>query len=326
VARKLFLTAGCALFVALVVKLGPWRIAAMLADLGWGFAVIVGLYAVHQLARTAALRGCLADSSKARYVDVLLIRVAGEAVAYLTFTGPFLAEPTRAWLLKRHGLTTEEGFAAALTEYLTYTLLATAFSIAALGVLLARFTLTGAAETAVLVTIVAMSVFLAAAVLAIVFRIYLVGFIIERLAALPVVRRRWRPDPSRVRKTEDLLLRVLRDSPGRLLRIVAFDAAAQAALIVELFWIMKLLALVFPPVYPVLIEAGSKLANTAFFFVPARIGAAEGVMTVMFGIVGLPAAAGLTVSIARRLRSLIVALIGGIVLSSLSRGAADATS
>lgn len=323
-ARKLFLIAGSALFVALVVKLGPGRIAGMLADLGWGFAGIVGLYAVHQLARTAALRGCLTESKKARYVDVLQIRVAGEAVAYLTFTGPFLAEPTRAWLLKRHGLTTEEGFAAALTEYLTYTLLATAFSIAALAALFLRFSLAGSTRTAVLLTIAALSVFLVVAVVAILFRIHLIGFIIARIATFPIVRRRWQPDPSRVRDMENLLLHVLRDSPARLLGILAFEIAAQAALIVELFWIMKLLALVFPLVYPVLIEAGSKLANTAFFFIPTRIGAAEGVMAFMFRIVGLPAAAGFTVSLARRLRSLLVAIIGAIVLSSLSRGPAGA--
>jgi hypothetical protein len=320
--RKLLLIAGLAVFAALVAELGPARIARMLADIGWGFAGILLLYAVHQLARTAALRQCLLASSL-RYADVLRIRVAGETVAFLTFTGPFLAEPTRAWLLKRQGLTAEQGFAAAVTEYLTYTLLATAFSICALAVLLERFTLTGAVRTAIVATVAAMSVFLVLAVLAILFRIYLIGVVVARIAALPLVRRRWRPEPARVREMEDLLLRVLRDSPGRLLRILAFEVIAQTALIVELFWIMSLMALVFPLVYPILIEAGSKIANTAFFFVPARIGASEGVMAIMFRIVGLPAAAGFTVSFARRLRSLVVALIGAFLLSSLSRETAQ---
>lgn len=316
--RRLFLIAGAALFVALVVELGPARILGMLADLGWGFAGIVGLYALHQLARTAALRACLPPPAAPRYIDVLRIRLAGETVAFLTFTGPFLAEPTRAWLLKRQGLTPEQGFAAALTEYLSYTLLATIFSIAGLTALVVRFGLTGVARTTILVTIVAMSVFLAVAVLAILFRVYLIGFIIARLTAISIVRRRWRPDPERVRHMEDLLLHVLRDSPGRLLRIVTFEAVAQAALIVELFLIMRLLSLSFPAIDPVLIEAGSKVANTAFFFVPAQIGTSEGAMTFMFRVVGLPPAAGFTVSLARRLRTLIVAAIGARALSSMS--------
>lgn len=317
--RRIFLAAGLVLFAWLVFRLGPGRILGMLLDLGWGFVGIALLYAGHQLLRTAALRRCLPLHVDVKYGELLWIRIAGEAVAYLTFTGPFLAEPTRAWLLKRRGLTAEEGFAATLTEYLVYTLLAAVFSTVALAILYARFPLHGAMRTGVAATIAGMSVFLAVAVLAIVFRVHLIGAALGRLTAIPVLRRRWRLDPVRVSRMEDLLLDVLRDSPLRLLRIVAFDVGAQAVLIVELYWMMKMLTLAFPLVYPILIEAGSKLANTAFFFIPARVGASEGVLAVMFGIVGLPAAAGFTVSFARRLRSLIVAVIGGFALSSLSR-------
>lgn len=317
--RRVFLAAGLALFVLLVYRLGLGRIAGMLLDLGWGFLAIALLYGGHQLLRTAALRLCLPIHANVRYHELLWIRVAGETVAYLTFTGPFLAEPTRAWLLKRRGLTAEEGFAASLTEYLVYTLLAAAFSVAALAVLYARFPLHGALRTGVAATIAGMSLFLAVAVLAIVFRVHLIGAVLGRLTAIPMLRRRWRLDPVRVSRMEDLLLHVLRDSPLRLLRIVLFDVCAQTVLIVELYLMMTMLALAFPLVYPVLIEAGSKLANTAFFFIPARIGAAEGVLAIMFEIVGLPAAAGFTVSFARRLRSLIVAVVGGFALSSLSR-------
>ena len=56
-----------------------------------------------------------------RYGDALAIRLSGEAIQSLTFTGPVLAEPTKAWLLEGRGLTLREGFAATITEYLIYT-------------------------------------------------------------------------------------------------------------------------------------------------------------------------------------------------------------
>jgi hypothetical protein len=45
----------------------------------------------------------------------MAIRLSGEAVQVLTLTGPFLAEPTPAWLLQRRRFTLTEGFAATIS-------------------------------------------------------------------------------------------------------------------------------------------------------------------------------------------------------------------
>jgi uncharacterized membrane protein YbhN (UPF0104 family) len=66
-----------------------------------------------------------------------------------------------------------------------------------------------------------------------------------------------------------------------------------------------------------LMEGVVKSMNAAASFVPGQIGVAEGTYAVMFNVFGLPAGAGVTISFARRLRSLITALIGLIALGSL---------
>ena len=50
----------------------------------------------------------------------------------LTFTGPLLSEPTKAWLLEGQGLTLKEGFAATITEYLICSFVTATMSIAGL--------------------------------------------------------------------------------------------------------------------------------------------------------------------------------------------------
>jgi hypothetical protein len=65
---------------------------------------------------------------------VLRIRLSGESVEWLTFTGPFLAEPAKGWLLKRRGVSTPAAFAAVVTEYLLYTA-----TSSCLGILIAAF-------------------------------------------------------------------------------------------------------------------------------------------------------------------------------------------
>src|SRR5258708_3993328 len=66
-----------------------------------------------------------------------LVMVA-EGVEMLTLTGPFLAEPAKAWLLHRRGIETPAAFGAVAAEYLLYNLTAAWLGSVALGILLSR--------------------------------------------------------------------------------------------------------------------------------------------------------------------------------------------
>jgi hypothetical protein len=57
-------------------------------------------------------------------------------------------------------------------------------------------------------------------------------------------------------------------------------------------------------------EGASKFIGAAFFFVPGQLGAQEGVYSVLAAALGAPAAAGLTLALARRIRGVIVAFAG----------------
>ena len=90
----------------------------------------------------------------------------------------------------------------------------------------------------------------------------------------------------------------------------AVELFAQCILVFELYVILILLDLSFPLSYPLLIEAVAKVTRVAFFFVPLQLGAAEGMFSVLFDSFGLPAAAGFTFSVVRRLRSLVTSGFG----------------
>ena len=89
----------------------------MLLRIQWGFLWITLLYAGHQAVRTFALSKCLVTGRRVSWWELAKIRLSGEAVQFLTLTGPFLAEPAfRGWLadyLRAYG----EGGNAALVEY-----------------------------------------------------------------------------------------------------------------------------------------------------------------------------------------------------------------
>lgn len=317
--RLIFLAAGLILFVWLFVDLGPAAVIEMLGRIGWGAAPIALTYAIYQSGRALALSACVTSASTLRFSDALWIRLSGEAVQFLTFTGPFLAEPAKAWLLKGRGLSAVEGFAATITEYLSYTFTAAVLSIAAISWLLANGALSGGNRAAGIVIICVMGVFLVSAVAAITLRVHLLGAILQRIAGLPLVRRRLRPNMADVHRVEDLLLDVMHDRPGRFASILTTEALSHALHIFELYLILHALELGAGIGTAALIEGAAKFIGLAFFFIPGQVGASEGAHTIIFEAVGLPAVAGFTVPFVRRIRSILVAAAGLACMSLLTR-------
>lgn len=318
--RLVFLAAGLALFGYLFVHLGPAAVLDMLGRIGWGAVPIALAYAAYQCTRAAALTASMPAGRALAFSDALWIRLSGEAVQFLTFTGPFLAEPAKAFLLKGRGLSAVEGFAATLTEYLAYTITAAALSIAALWWLLAQGALAGGVRVAALVIAGVMIAFLLAAAAAIATRTHLLGAILAGVARLPLVRRRLKPDMTAVHRVEDLLLDVMHDHPGRFVRILSTEAASHALHVLELFLIIQALELGAGVGTAVLIEGAAKFIGFAFFFIPGQVGASEGAHSVIFDVVGLPAVAGFTVPFVRRIRGAVVAALGLLGISLLTRG------
>jgi hypothetical protein len=308
--RLVSLLAGLALFVYLLVQLGPAAVLSMLGRIGWGAVPIGAAYAAYQLLRAAALSASVPADRAIAFRDALWIRLSGEAVQFLTFTGPFLAEPAKAMLLKGRGLSTIEGFAATITEYLAYTITSAVLSVAALAYLLQYGTLEGGVRRAALVILAIMIVFLLSSAWAIMSRRHLLGAILARIASLPLVRRRLRPDMAAVHRTEELLLDVMHDHPRRFARVLAVESASHVLHIVEMYVILLALSVPASMLTVVLVEGAAKFISLAFFFIPGQVGASEGAHTIIFDVVGLPVVAGFTVPFVRRIRGVLVAALG----------------
>jgi hypothetical protein len=317
--RVLLLLVGLVLLAWVVVAQGPREILGLLLRVGWGSVPVAIVYGVYQAVRAAALWRCLPPSSALGYWQTLWIRVSGEAVQFLTATGPVIAEPTKAWLLSRRGLTRAEGFAATIAEYLVNMLVAALMLAGSALYMLARLDLGPALQTMARVLAAVSVAFVLVAVVAIWRRIYLIGGVLRGIGALPGVGPRLRLDPAAVRRFEDRLLAVVRDDPGRLSLIVLLEAVAHALLVVELAWILSLSGLTFSLGRALLVEGVTKFVSPAFFFLPGQIGAAEGVLAVVVGTLGLPGSIGVAAMIVRRVRSAIVSAVGLAALALLIR-------
>jgi len=317
--RPLLLLAGAALLIVLAWRLGPVDVIAAAGRIRWYFVVLLLLGAAHQSVRALALKWCVLRPGLLRFGDALAIRMSGEAIQSLTFTGPVLAEPTKAWLLETRGLTLKEGFAATITEYLICTFVTAAMSIAGLLLLVSRFHPAVIFRT-LAVTMVALCVaFLVASAVAIARRWYLIGTIIAGLARFGLLRGRLTPDMKWINSMEDLLLTVLHDSPPRFAGVAVMEAAAQALLVFEVMVLLRALDAAGPGWFAFAIESSVKFFDFAFVFVPLQLGVSEGAYAMIFSVMSLPLSAGFAIAFLRRARGLVIAGIGLATTAAMTR-------
>ncbi|HZT76934.1 MAG TPA: lysylphosphatidylglycerol synthase domain-containing protein [Vicinamibacterales bacterium] len=267
--RIALLVVGVAVLFVLVRNVGVATIAGLLRQVGWAFLVVSALYFTHVCVRAAALWRV---TGGLRYRDVLRIRLYGEAVEMLTFTGPFLAEPTKGVMLTRHGLSRADAIRGVGLEYGLYTLTSAWMAVFALSLLVSTHALPAALHQPVLFVIGGMIVVTVAAAIA------------AATGRVPI-------------------------GAARGAEVIAIEFLGQALLAAEIFVTVRVLGYAFTSLQSVLVEGAVKFISVAFFFVPGQIGAQESVYTLIFQAMGLPGAVGLTMALVRRVRALIVAAI-----------------
>jgi hypothetical protein len=308
--RVVLLLGGAALLVLLLWRLGASDVLDAFHRVGWYFVPVLLLGAAHQATRALALLACVLRPNVIRYRDALAIRLSGEAIQSLTLTGPVLAEPTKAWLLETRGLTLKEAFAATIAEYLIYTFVTAVMSMTGLVYLIAEFDPGPTARRIAIVVVSMCAVFLLVSAMAIARRFYLIGTIIALLARIGILRGRLAPDITWINQMEDLLLVVFRDSPARFATVAVLETGAQGLLVLELFLLFHALHVIASAWTAFVTEASLKFFEFAFLFVPLQLGVSEGSYALVFGVMGLPLAAGFALAFVRRARSLLIATVG----------------
>jgi hypothetical protein len=317
--RLAFFIAGIILLIYLILQLGSHTIFSVILGLKWNLLWVTLIYSGSELVRAVALWKSLPEGESQPYLKMLGTRLSGEAIRSLTFTGPFVGEPLKAWLLHKIGVPTAGAFAAVITEYLMYTFASAAIGIAGLSYMLAHVELENDVVLVARVIAYSMACFLLVAAIAIIFRIYLIGGIIEGIRKLPHVGKRVPWDRAEIHGMEELLFKVFRDHPTRFATILGFDTVAHILLILELYLIIRWSGIPIGVFQAFLIEASTKFMALAFFFIPMQVGVAEKTYSVVFEALSLPVAIAVAMSLVRRLRTIVFSAVGLVALTRLTR-------
>ena len=246
------------------------------------------------------------------------LRLGSEAVGQLGFVGQMFGENLRVSLLGP-ALPLATGIASVTLDRAFFILSGGLVSVTGLIVLLIVFPMSR-------------SLSLYAALLT-------TAFVALIFAAIVALRRRWpicsgpaqvvgriryfqgwiERERSLIQEIEDKLLDFYHQTPGAFWASLALNLATHGAAILEVYLTLRLMGARISPVTPLAVEALTKLVNVAGAFNPGNVGTYEGGNMLIAKMFGLTAAAGLTLGLARRVRAIFWAAIGGLCLVTLSK-------
>jgi len=299
------------LFIWMIAHVGLAAIARQLNAMRIAFPIILALSLLRLLLQTF----CWSASLEGENVSVAMprlmgVRLASQAMGYLTVFGPAVSEPMKVRLL---GTATQPTITGTLLDdgvYWFTSLLLTMAGIAGLLVLTAH-----SAEYRLVPTI-ALLIFL---------------FIVLRRRS-PILSSAVRALGARVpswlvhaERIEASIRTYRLNQPALVRRMFCMDLACQVLIASEVFVVLWSLHL---PIHFIVILAITGVTRTVRMltgWIPARLGSEEGGAMSAFALAGFSPMLGLSLALTRRVRDLLWALIGILWLVWNSRKLSDCT-
>ncbi len=316
--RKLFqaiaLVSGGVLFVYLVHMVGAKNILHALGLLGANFLVLLLISGLRHGLRTLAWLKCIKGTHpQVGWFALFTVRLASEAIRYLSFLGPLGGEPSKVALMRKR-LPLVEGVSSVLIENLTYAMSAILITFGGLVLFFAHVALPDELKQIGL----GMGFFLALAAVAIWWVITGPCRPLTRLMRALGKRsgRTWfQKKAESLRRVEENISDFYRHRRWTFFLVFSLELAAHFTSMVEIYLILNVVGVEASFVAAFIIEALIKLVNFAFFFVPGQVGVFEGGNALILKALGLGASAGVILALIEKMRTLAWAGCGLIVLS-----------
>src|SRR5919205_57864 len=270
---------GLGLLIYVINRVGVQPLFDALLRIGFGFFVVLGLSGLRHVLRTISMRAAVPpEHRRITFRHAFAARLGGEAISFLTFTGPLLGEATKVALLRKR-------------VPLTYGVPALVVAaVAASGILVAAI----AAKR----------------------RVMLLTWIIDRTAELRLSPKVILKKRHHIYHLESKVYDFYKHQPGAFFLMIACNLLAHAASVLEVFLTLRMLGFQPQVAQAYIIESLTKVINFVFAFVPGTIGVYEGGTEVILqkGL-GFTPAAGLALALVRKAAIVVWTSIGLLVLT-----------
>ena len=307
---------GLGLLIYVINRVGVQPLFDALLRIGFGFFVILGLSGIRHFLRTISMRAAVPpEHRRITFRQAFAARLGGEAISFLTFTGPLLGEATKVALLRKRVPLTY-GVPALVVDNLLYNLSVVFFVLSGAVVMLMRYPMPPSVYLVLLIiAAIAASGILVAAIAA-KRRVMLLTWMIDRLGELRLSPKVILKRRHHIYHLESKVYDFYKHHPGAFFLMVVCNLAAHASSVAEVYLALKMLGFQPQVAQAYIIESLTKVINFAFAFVPGTIGVYEGGTEVILqkGL-GFTPAAGLALALVRKAAIVVWTSIGLLVLT-----------
>ncbi|MGH9880109.1 MAG: lysylphosphatidylglycerol synthase domain-containing protein, partial [Pyrinomonadaceae bacterium] len=306
---------GLGLLVYIINRVGVQPVFDALLRIGFGFFFVLGISGLRHVLRTIAMRLAVpAEHRRINFFQAFAARLGGEAISFLTFTGPLLGEATKVALLRRKVPLTY-GVPALVVDNLLYNLSVVFFILSGACVMLFTYNLPPLVYYLLLAIAVVAALGILAAGLAAKRRIMLLTWAMDRLAELRLSPKVILKRRQHIHHIESKVYDFYKHHPGVFFGMIACDLLSHAASVVEVFVTLRMLGYSPGVAQAYIIESLTKIINFAFAFVPGTIGVYEGGTEIILRTLGFAAATGVALALVRKAAIVFWTSIGLLVLT-----------
>lgn len=298
--QMLVFLAGSALLVYLIYKTGFYTIYSIISQIGWYFFIIVLLNGLRHFLRAWCIYLTVPPLQRFfKYRNAVAARLGGEAVSFITFTGPFLGDATKAALLKKHIPLSQSG-AAIIIDDIIYYISVVMLILSGIGLMSLAYTNNNTMKIVLIAVAVGSFLIFAGVFLLIWFRIKPLSFVIKRLSGKNLIPNFVLKQKDWIYELEDNVYQMFLYRRPTFFAVFGINLLAHFLSVMEVYAALRLLGFIASFKTAYIIEALTKVINFSFSFVPGAVGVYEGGNGLILQTLGFTTAAGVALALVRR--------------------------
>ncbi len=310
---------GLALLVSLLRETGPSRVANQLRTMAWGLGLIVVLAGISHLTKTLAWRlTFLCDIRDVSFARMFGLRLVSETIGSFGLPGQVLGETARVYLLGS-ALPVADSVSSVTLDRGLYILTAALVSVT--GIIAGVFLLSLSATWRLYASLFACSLVVLLVITAVAFqrRWPVLSGAAKSIGRLPWFKNWLEGKQSVFESAEGNLFSFHREAPKAFWASLTLNLACHGMAVLEVYVLLHFMGARTGLLGALVLEAFTKLLNVVGALNPGNFGTYEGGNMILARLIGIAGAAGLTLGLCRRARSLFWKGIGFLCLLTISR-------
>lgn len=307
---------GLGLLIYVINRVGLQPIFDALLRIGFfGFLILLSISGSRHVFRTIAMSAAVPKEHRHfNFFQAFAARLGGEAISFLTFTGPLLGEATKVALLRKRVPLTY-GVPALVVDNLLYNISVVFFILSGACVMLFTYNLPPLVYYSLVAIAAIAALGIAAAGLAAKRRIMLLTWVLDQTARLRLSPKVILKRRQHIAHIESKVYDFYKHHPGVFFGMITCNLLGHVSSVLEVYVTLHMLGYRPNVAQAYIIESLTKVINFLFAFVPGTIGVYEGGTEVVLQTLGFAAATGVTLALVRKAGTIVWTSVGLLILT-----------